>query len=138
ALECAAAWTSGLTHRTGPTEIILSRQKVAEQPPAKIEDALRGGYVILAEANPEITILATGSEVGPAVEAARLLIQQGKRVRVVSMPCLEVFSRQDEAWRNSVLPSTGRRVSVEAGRTDPWRGWVGLDGLTIGVDRFGA
>jgi transketolase len=139
AIECAAAWAAALERRNGPTEIILSRQKVNDPPhPTKVEDALRGGYVLVAEADPEVTFLATGSEVGPAVEAAKILSQDGKRVRVVSLPCLEVFERQDQAWRDSVLPSTGRRVSVEAGRTELWRGWVGRDGLTIGVDRFGA
>jgi transketolase len=143
AIECAAAWGHALSHTHGPSEIILSRQKVAEPPQGtKVEDAvsnaLRGGYVIVADANPEVTIMATGSEVGVAIEAAKILAQGGKRVRVVSMPCLEVFARQDAAWKNSVLPSTGKRVSVEAGRTDPWHGWVGLDGLAIGVDRFGA
>jgi transketolase len=139
AIESAAAWASALMHKHGPSEIILSRQKVAEPPhPTRVEDAFRGGYVLVAEDNPEVTFLATGSEVGVAVEAAKLLAKDGKRVRVVSLPCLEVFSRQDAAWRDSVLPRTGRRVSIEAGRTNLWRGWVGLDGLCIGVDRFGA
>jgi transketolase len=139
AIECAAAWAAAIQRKHGPTEIILSRQKVAEPPhPTKVDDALRGGYVLVAEANPEVIFLATGSEVGVAVEAAKILQKDGKRVRVVSLPCLELFMRQDAAYRDSVLPRTGRRVSVEAGRTDLWRGWVGMDGLCIGVDRFGA
>ncbi len=141
AAECAAAWASALTHTHGPTEIILSRQKVA-QPPAgtTAEDAARGGYVLLAETGgaPEVIIMATGSELGIAVEAAGLLAKDGKKVRVVSLPCLEVFARQDVAYRTQVLPAKGRRVSIEAGRTNEWLGWVGVDGLAIGIDRFGA
>ena len=104
----------------------------------KIEEAARGGYVIARETGgaPELLLLATGSEVGVAIEAAKLLT--GKRVRVVSLPCLEVFSRQDARWQDEVLPKSGRRVSIEAGVTASWRGWVGPDGLCIGVDKFGA
>jgi transketolase len=141
AVECAAAWAAAICRTDGPTELVLSRQKVAEPPVAiSVDEAARGGYVLLREegGTPEVVFLATGSEVGVAVEAARLLTQEGRRVRVVSLPCLEVFARQDAAWRDSVLPATGRRVSIEAGRTDGWRGWVGPDGLTIGIDRFGA
>jgi transketolase len=87
---------------------------------------------------PEIIILATGSEVGVAVEAAQALAQDGRRVRVVSMPCLEVFARQSTAYREAVLPSGSRRVSVEAGRTDGWWRWLGDKGLALGVDTFGA
>lgn len=139
-VECAAAWAAALQRKDGPSEIVLSRQKVTDLGAVKPEDAARGAYVLVREQGgaPEVTFLATGSEVGPAVEAAKLVAQSGKRVRVVSMPCLEVFSRQDAAYRSSVLPREGRRVSVEAGRTSGWLGWVGLDGLAIGVDRFGA
>jgi len=139
-VECAAAWDAALERRDGPTELILSRQKVAEPPPGtKVDDARRGGYVILREESgtPDVVFLATGSEVGIAVEAARELQQGGTRVRVVSLPCLEVFAAQDASWRDSVIPSTGLRVSIEAGRTDLWKAWVGADGITIGVDDFG-
>jgi transketolase len=139
AIECAAAWHSAITHKHGPTEILLSRQKVDEPPRAVApEEAARGGYVLVKEQGgaPDVIIMATGSEVGVAVEAARLLT--GKRVRVVSMPCVEVFSRQDQKYRDEVLPRTGRRVSIEAGRTTGWQAWVGLDGLAIGVDKYGA
>ena len=140
AVECAAAWDSALERSDGPTELILSRQKVAEPPPGtKADDARRGGYVILREEGgaPEVVFLATGSEVGIAVEAARELVKGGTRVRVVSLPCLEIFAEQDAKWRDAVLPSTGLRVSIEAGRTDLWKGWVGADGMTIGIDDFG-
>ncbi|MCU1383741.1 MAG: Transketolase [Acidobacteria bacterium] len=140
AVESAAAWAAALARTDGPSELILSRQKVADPPPGtRADDALRGGYVILKEEGgaPEVIFLATGSEVGIAVEAAHELAAQGKRVRVVSIPCLEVFAAEDEAWRNQVLPAAGLRVSVEAGRTNLWRSWVGPEGITIGVDTFG-
>jgi transketolase len=113
---------------------------VAEPPPGtKAEDARRGGYVLLRETSgtPDVVFLATGSEVGIAVEAARELQKGGTQVRVVSLPCLEVFKAQDRTWRESVLPSVGLRVSVEAGRSDPWHEWVGPEGLSIGIDDFG-
>jgi transketolase len=141
AVECAAAWACALERKDGPSEIILSRQKVAEPPTAvKAEDAARGGYVLVKESGgaPDLVIMATGSEVGVAVEAGKLLAGDGKKVRVVSLPCLEVFERQDAAYRSQVLPPKGRRVSIEAGRTSGWLGWVGTDGLAIGVDKFGA
>ncbi|MGZ3406133.1 MAG: transketolase family protein, partial [Polyangia bacterium] len=139
-VECAAAWAAALERTDGPSELIFSSQKVAEPPPGtRADDARRGGYVILKEAagTPDIVFLATGSEVGLAVEAARELQKGGTQVRVVSLPCLEVFAAQDERWRAEVLPSTGLRVSIEAGRTDLWKAWVGADGLTIGIDDFG-
>ena len=105
-----------------------------------VHDAARGGYVVLREqgGSPDLIFIATGSEVGLAVEAAKLLVGDGKRVRVVSMPCVEVFLRQDAAYLAAVLPRQGARVSIEAGRTDGWYRFVGLDGLAIGIDRFGA
>jgi transketolase len=141
AVEAAAAWAAALARPDGPSEIVLSRQKVAE-PTEKTDpkQASRGGYVALREQGgaPDLVILATGSELGVAIEAAKALAADGKRVRVASMPCLEVFARQDEAWKRSVLPDGVRRVSVEAGRTDGWWRWIGERGLAIGVDTFGA
>ena len=140
AVECAAAWAAAASRRDGPSELILTRQKVDALAAHTVDDALRGAYVLVREEGgaPDVTFLATGSEVGVAVDAAKALIADGKRVRVVSVPCVEVFERQDAAYRASVLPTTGRRVSIEAGVTHLWRGWVGADGLCIGVDRFGA
>jgi transketolase len=140
AVECAAAWASGASRRDGPSELVLSRQKVDLLPAHTVDDALRGAYVLVREEGgaPDVTLLATGSEVGVAVEAAKFLTADGKRVRVVSVPCLEVFEKQDEGYRASVLPAQGRRASIEAGVTHLWRGWVKPDGLCIGVDRFGA
>ena len=141
--ECAAAWAAALQRTHGPTVLVLSRQKVGALPEGTTaHDAARGGYVLLREsgaaAGPELTFLATGSEVGLAIAAAKLLTDEGHRIRVVSLPCLELFRRQDEAYRNQVLSRAGKRVSIEAGRTDNWLGWVGEGGLTIGIDRFGA
>ena len=139
-VECAAAWAAALERRDGPSELILSRQKVAEPPPGTdADDARRGGYVLLREEGgaPEVVFLATGSETGIAVEAARELAKGGTRARVVSLPCLEVFAAQDDAYRQSVLPTDGLRVSIEAGRTDLWKSWVGPSGITIGIDTFG-
>ncbi|MSP62310.1 MAG: transketolase [Myxococcales bacterium] len=139
--ECAAAWAAAIERRNGPTLLVLSRQKVSATPAtATASEAARGGYVLLREEGgpPDLTFLATGSEVGVALEAAKILDGEGRRVRVVSLPCLEVFRRQDVAYQATVLPREGRRISIEAGRTDAWRGWVGEGGLTIGVDRFGA
>ncbi len=140
AVECAAAWAHALLRKDGPSEIILSRQKVAELPAHGVADASRGGYVLVKETggDPDLTILATGSEVGVALEAAKTLTTAGKRVRVVSMPCVELFARQDAAYQDSVLPQKGRRASIEAGRTDGWYKWIGRDGCAIGVDKFGA
>ena len=140
AIECAAAWAAALERRDGPSELILSRQKVADPPPGtRAEDARRGGYVILKEESgpPDVVFMATGSEVGLAVDAAHELQKGGTQVRVVSLPCLELFAAQDDRWRAEVLPSTGLRVSIEAGRTDLWKAWVGPEGITIGIDDFG-
>ncbi len=139
-LECAAAWASAATRRDGPTQLVFTRQKVDTLPAHTAHDAARGGYVLVREegGDPDVVFLATGSEVGLAVGAAKVLAAEGCRVRVVSLPCMEVFQSQPEAYRASVLPAKGRRVSVEAGRTDLWRAWVGSDGACVGVDRFGA
>ncbi len=139
-VECAAAWTSAATRRDGPTELILTRQKVDTLGAHSVSDALRGGYVLQREEGgaPDVVFLATGSEVGLAVGAAKALMADGKRVRVVSIPCLEIFAAQPLEYRDAVLPSEGRRVSIEAGRTDLWRAWVGREGICIGVDHFGA
>jgi len=136
----AAAWAAALERTDGPTELILSRQKVSDPPPGTTaDDARHGGYVILREEGgaADVVFLATGSEVGLAVDAAHELGKSGTRARVVSLPCLEVFAAEDASYRDSVLPAKGLRVSIEAGRTDLWKSWVGADGITIGIDDFG-
>lgn len=142
-LETAAAWAIALGRKHGPTAFSLTRQKVPTVPrdagfdPA---DVLKGAYVAqeASGGKPDIVIVATGSEVQLAVGARAKLEASGKKVRVVSALSLEVFAEQDEAYKKRVLPPGVRRVSIEAGRTDPWRGVVGESGLCIGIDRFGA
>ncbi|HEX5634374.1 MAG TPA: transketolase C-terminal domain-containing protein, partial [Gemmatimonadales bacterium] len=132
--ECAAAWASALTRKDGPTELVLTRQKVGTLVGATgggPTDAARGAYVLVKEQGgaPEVTLFATGSELALACEAAAELGKDGRRVRVVSMPCWEVFARQDADYRASVLPASGKRVGIEAGKSDLWARWIGSDGL---------
>ena len=142
ALECAAAWTHALQRRNGPTAIALTRQKVANIPRAAGFDPqvmLRGAYTIAATSGaPTLVLIATGSEVELAVGAKAKLEADGEKVCVVSAPCWEAFERQDAAYRDQVLPRGVKRVVIEIGRSDPWRGVVGPDGLVIGWDKFGA
>lgn len=140
ARETAEAWRMAARHTGGPTLLVLSRQglPVLEE---DTSDTTRGAYV-LADASggkPEVILIATGSEVALAMEAREKLGAEGVATRVVSMPCWEVFSEQDAAWRETVLPSdVTARVSIEAGVTLGWERWIGTQGRAIGVDRFGA
>ena len=140
-LETAAAWGLALERRDGPTLLALSRQNLAPLPrPSGFSAAelRRGGYVVMeSDTKDAITFIATGSEVGVALDAAERLTTAGLHTRVVSMPAPQLFLQQDEAWRTRVLPAGGRRVSIEAGVTDGWRTLVGDRGLSIGIDRFG-
>ncbi len=141
ARECAAAWAYAAARRNAPTVISLTRHKVPELArPEGFEPAqmLDGAYVVSDTPDPELTLIASGSEVHVAVEAREILQAQGKRVRVVSAPCWQAFSRLDKAKQERVLGRGTRLVSIEAGSTWPWRGVVGPDGITIGIDRFGA
>ncbi len=143
ALECAAAWTMALERTHGPTLFALSRQKlptIKRDANFDPKDVLKGAYVAqdATGGKPELVILATGGEVGLAMGARERLEKDGKKVRVVSAPCLEQFASQDQSYRDKVLPPGVRRVSIEAGRSEPWRIWVGEGGLPIGIDRFGA
>jgi len=139
AVETAVAWKAAVLKKNGPTSLILSRQNLAHQTrsDAQIADIARGGY-ILKDSNgaPDAIIIATGSEVGLAMDAAAAM--SGRNIRVVSMPATDVFDAQDAAYKESVLPSECRaRVAVEAGVTDYWRKYVGLDGAVVGIDTFG-
>jgi transketolase len=142
ALECAVAWTHALRRKDGPTAIALSRQTLANLPRPEGFDnkvMLRGAYVLAdAAGEPTIVIIATGSEVEVAMGAKAILDAEGERIRVVSAPCWEEFERQDPGYRDSVLTSNAKQVSIEVGVTEPWRGVVGRKGLTIGWDSFGA
>ena len=138
--ETNEAWALAMEGE-GPTALALTRQNVPELPrPEGSEGAKRGGYVVWGEGDPELILIATGSEVHVALEVAQTLAQEdGLRARVVSLPCWEVFLAQDEAYRESVLPSScGARVSFEAGITWGWERFVGELGLSLGVDRYGA
>jgi transketolase len=141
ALECAAAWSYALTRRHGPTLIALSRHKLpALERPAGFDNQrlLDGAYVLSDAPNPEVCLIATGSEVSAAVDAKKLLEAKGKRVRVVSAPCWEAFSRLSPEKRAAVVPPNALLVTVEAGRTLGWAAVTGPSGINIGVDRFGA
>jgi transketolase len=140
-VETAAAWADGVTNTGGPTSLILSRQALPPMPrTAQQVDAIaRGGYVLVDCAGvPECVLIATGSEVALAVEAAKALAGKGRRVRVASMPCTSLFDAQDAAYRASVLPAGVRRVAIEAGVRDGWYRYVGTEGAVIGMDTFGA
>ena len=142
-VETAAAWRAAIERRDGPSCVVLTRQGVPHQArsPAQTADIARGGYVLLdaPQGEPDTLIIATGSEVGLAVQAAETLNAAGGRVRVVSMPCTDAFEAQDAAYQAAVLPAAvTRRVAVEAGVSAFWRGYVGSRGQVIGLDRFGA
>ncbi|MEO6065734.1 MAG: transketolase, partial [Lysobacterales bacterium] len=132
AVESAVAWRVAIERREGPSCLVFSRQTLAHQhrDSRQVEDIARGGYTLLdpLDAKVELILIATGSEVELAMEAARHLTQQGVGVRVVSMPCTRVFDQQPIGYREGVLPSWCRkRVAVEAGVSDFWRKYVGLD-----------
>ncbi|HEX7952540.1 MAG TPA: transketolase [Burkholderiales bacterium] len=138
-VESTVAWIAALERRDGPACLLFSRQNLPFQArdSARISQIARGGYVLSDASNPQAIIIATGSEVSLAMAAQKLLAGNGVAVRVVSMPSTNVFDRQDATYRESVLPKGIRRVAVEAGVTDFWRKYVGLDGAVIGLDRFG-
>jgi transketolase len=138
--ESLIAWRAAIERRDGPSCLVFSRQNLPFQArtPEAAHNIARGGYVLEdSTGKPAAVIIATGSEVHLATGARKVLAGQGIDVRVVSMPSTAVFDRQDAAYRESVLPRGVPRVSVEAGVTDYWRKYVGLDGGAIGVDRFG-
>jgi len=140
AYETAVAWLAGIERRTGPTALLLSRQNLpyAKRSADALAGTRRGGYVLAdCPGQPAAIVIATGSEVALALGAQQHLAGEGIAVRVVSMPSTSVFDRQDEAYREAVLPRGVRRVAVEAGVTDLWRKYVGLDGAVVGIDRFG-
>jgi transketolase len=141
AVETAVAWTCAVERTSGPCAIICSRQNLQHQPrSAKILGNIhRGGYVLHEGANhPDALIIATGSEVELAVAAAKMLEAEGHRVRVVSMPCLEVFDAQPKRYRAAVLPpGVPVMVAVEAGTTAGWYKYVNSHGRVIGLDCFG-
>ena len=142
AVETATAWGVALENRDGPTCLIFTRQSLVHEArgASQVAAIKRGGYVLIdSDGPPEAIVIATGSEVGIAAEAVRNLAAKGKKVRLVSMPSTTTFERQDDAYKQSVLPrSVVRRVAVEAGSTEPWWQYVGLQGEIVGIDHFGA
>jgi transketolase len=141
AVESLVAWKAAIERTDGPTSLLFSRQGVPHQKrtPEQIKNIHRGGYVLHnTDGKPDIIIIATGSEVALAIKAAEALGSKNIKVRVVSMPSADVFDAQDETYRNAVLPAEVRaRVAVEAGVTDYWRKYVGLEGKVLGIDTFG-
>ncbi len=140
-VETAAAWRASVERADGPTSLLLSRQNLPHQArtAAQLADVAKGGYV-LAEASggkPAVILIATGSEVALAMSAKEQLAAKGIAARVVSMPSTTVFDRQPAAWREAVLPRGVPRVAIEAGISDFWRKYVGLEGAVVGMDRFG-
>jgi transketolase len=140
-VESAASWINAVERKTGPSSLIFSRQNLAFQKrdAKQIADIRKGAYVLSEAANgkPQAIIIATGSEVGLAMDAQKALAQDGINVRVVSMPCTNLFDRQDQAYRDSVLLKGIKRVAVEAGITGFWHKYVGLEGGVVGMDCFG-
>ncbi len=140
-VETAVAWTEAIARKDGPTSLLLTRQNTpfVKRSAEQLAAVARGGYVLSDAAGgaARAVLIATGSEVGLALEAQKRLAAEGVAVRVVSMPSTSAFDRQDEGYRASVLPRGVPRVAGEAGVTDVWRKYVGLEGAVVGIDRFG-
>jgi len=138
-LETLAAWLSAVERSDGPTCLILSRQSLphCERTPLQVENIRKGGYVLAESDGAVVTLLATGSEVSLAMQARATLADLGLFARVVSMPSCREFDRQSLAYRSAVLPRNVPVLAIEAGVTNFWRTYVGLDGEVIGIDRFG-
>jgi len=140
-VETAVSWKAALMRANGPTSLVLTRQGVPHlaRTEDQVQNIARGAYVLAdCAGEPEVIVIATGSEVSVSLEAVRALQGEGKAVRLVSMPSTDVFDAQDADYRESVLPSAVRkRVAVEAAQADYWFKYVGLDGKVIGMTTFG-
>ena len=140
-VESAVAWQSAVERKDGPSTLVFSRQALAHMPrnDQQIADIRRGGYTLLdCQGAPQAIIISTGSEVEIAVAAAKTLSEGGLKVRVVSMPCTNLFDAQDAAYKESVLPKNVKaRVAIEAGVSEYWARFVGDQGKVIGMNRFG-
>lgn len=141
-IETVAAWKTAINHTTGPTALILSRQSLpnlGNSTDSDISNACKGGYLLKSTDNePKVTIIATGSEVHLGVEVGELLKTNDISCNVVSMPSWELFDQQSEEYRNLVIPESSLKVSIEAASTFGWTKYVGKDGISIGIDTFGA
>jgi transketolase len=145
--ETSAAWRVALEREDGPVALLLSRQNIETLDRTEVAGAdglERGGYVLwdsepAAVGLPELILISTGAEVGETFPAAKTLAAEGRRVRVVSMPCMELFEAQSQEYRDEVLPrAVGARLAIEPGASMSWWKWVGSDGDVLGLDRFGA
>jgi transketolase len=140
-VESTVAWKFAIERKDGPTALVFSRQNLAQQTrdASQLANIAKGGYILKdCAGKPELILIATGSEVELAVEAAALLTDQGKQIRVVSMPATDVFDKQDVAYREAVLPAEiSARIAIEAGIADYWYKYVGLNGKVIGMTTFG-
>ena len=139
-VETAAAWQHAIARKDGPTCLVFSRQNspFQKRDAARLSAVAKGGYVLSKESGAlACVIIGTGTEIGLAMDAQKALLAEGIHVRVVSMPSTFVFDKQDAAYRESVLPKGVARVAIEAGVTDYWRKYVGLEGTVIGIDSFG-
>lgn len=140
ATETATAWVAAVENGENPTSLVLSRQGMGfhSRTPEQIANIKKGGYVLSdCDGDAQVIIIATGSEVDLAVGAQASLKDEGIHARVVSMACTQAFDRQDQAYKDSVLTPGVKRISVEAGVTDYWRKYVGLDGACVGIDTYG-
>ena len=142
ALETALAWDAALRYANGPTALILSRQNlpvIERYPTFDNSDALKGGYAVEPRTDaPDVVVMATGSEVHVAQEAAKILAASDVKARVLSIPCLEQLMTQPSSYRDELLPSGVPRVAVEAGKAESWGRLLGCNGLFLGIERFGA
>ena len=137
-IEVAECWEIAIAAKTSPSVISLTRQNVPTLRSEYSENkSAKGGYVLFSSKNPKATIIATGSEVGIATEAHKKLLEQGIETNVVSMPSMELFEKQDSAYKTSVL-GTGLRVVVEAGIRQCWDKYLGEKGIFVGMSSFGA
>lgn len=138
-IETAAAWYSAVTSRKTPTALVLTRQNL-EPVEGTSKDALKGGYVLSdCDGSPEVILIASGSEVSLALKAKAVLEEEGRKIRVVSMPCMELFEEQTREYRESVLPkSVRKRVAIEAASDFGWGSYTGLDGACVTMKGFGA
>ena len=140
ATEVSTAWVAAVENLENPTSLVLSRQGTSFIPrtEAQIADIRKGGYVLSdSDGKPDVIIIATGSEVGLAMDSQVALKNEGVNARVVSMPCTHAFDRQEVKYKDSVLTKGVKRVSIEAGVTDFWRKYVGLDGASVGINTYG-
>ena len=138
--ETLISWQSSIENTTGPSCLILSRQSMPQLDFSSTEtqNIKKGGYILKNVENPIACIIATGSEVSLALEIASVLKKENLAIRVVSMPCSSVFDRQNESYKKTVLPENVKKISIEAGSTDLWYKYTGKEGLTIGINQFGA